>query len=142
MQRNLDSTEIQPVSLDESDAFDGPWFAGCDTERWIEFDIDRTTTIVERVEPPFDVKSKDGKINQIRGFMRNIVYVDKHGGDVADDDEHTAPFWCGKGLKKAFKASNSKKWITLRFKRTAEEEIDSKGQVVKTINTAEFELVD
>ncbi len=126
--------------LDDSDAFEGPWLASIEEGNWVNFAIDRTQTWVERVVPPFDVpKSKDGMINQMRANMRDIEY-DETNEEIEEDGEHIVPFWACAAIKKAFKKSDSKKWIDLQVRRSTTEKTYPDGEV-KTLNLAEIVLI-
>lgn len=140
MQKLLDDPEAEPIPLDDSDAFEGPWMAFVDENREVHFEIDRKKTFVEQIVPPFALKGDRKTISQLRAEMRDIKYADTEE-EVIEDGEHVAPFWTGRPIKAAFKKSNSKKWIRLAYIRSVEIEELPDGST-KTINSAAIKDLD
>lgn len=128
-------------TFDETDKFEAPWMATATVGMQINFEVNRLKLYVEETIPPFEISGKRETIDQGRGEMRKIRYVETDK-QVDYDGQHVVPFWACAPLKAAIKHATSAKqktWVALAYFREAEEE-EREDRTV-TINTANFALI-
>ncbi len=112
-----------------------PWMADCDTDKWIDFEIQIASLTPVDSQVPFGsgydaATGKMGQVTEAIAEMRNILNV--------DDGEHTIPFWACSELQTYLEPllkSLKGKWTEMRFKRTEFLKKD------KVNSKAEFEVV-
>jgi len=104
-----------------------PWMADVKPDAVVHFELDLNGAKLVKNEVPWGDKKET---TEIIAEMRNIRY-EENDEEIADDGEHTVPFWAcevvQEALKEIAKRTKRPKWAKLAYVRSVYKENNWEG---------------